>query len=105
MIVYDDGTCIFFGTDDATDYLARHGVSAYRIDDFAELLNRDDNIAVVREAIDSDLLAYALQYDEICCIVDDILASIDAALSKQRITGARELLRTIRDTLGDMTGR
>lgn len=104
MIVCDDGTCIF-GTDDATDYLVRHGVPSHRIDDFAELLNRDDNIAAAREAIDSDLLAYALQYDDICSTVDDIAASIDAALSKQRITGARELLRSIRDTLEEMTGR
>lgn len=45
------------------------------------------------------------QYDEMCCIVDDIAATIDAALSKQRITGARELLRSIRDALVEMTGR
>lgn len=104
MIVCDDGTAIF-GTDDATDYLVRHGVPGYRTDEFAELLNRDDNIAAAREAIDSDLLAYALQYDDICSTVDDITASIDAALSKRRITGARDLLRSIRDTLLDMTGR
>lgn len=104
MIVCDDGTCIF-GTDDAREYLSQHGVPSHRIDDFAELLNRDDNIAAAREAIDSDLLAYALQYDDICSTVDDIAASIDAALSKQRITGARELLRSIRDTLEEMTGR
>lgn len=104
MIVCDDGTCIF-GTDDAREYLARHGVPSHRIDDYAELLNRDDNIAAAREAIDSDLLAYALQYDDICSTVDDISASIDAALSKQRITGARELLRSIRDALEEMTGR
>lgn len=104
MIVCDDGTCIF-GTDDARDYLARHGVPSHRIDEFAEMLNRDDNIAVAREAIDSDLLAYALQYDDICSTVDDISASIDAALSKQRITGARDLLRSIRDTLEEMVGR
>lgn len=70
------------GTDDATDYLVRHGVPSHRIDEFAELLNRDENIVAAREAIDSDLLAYAMQYDEICCIVDDISAAIDAALSK-----------------------
>lgn len=104
MIVCDDGTCIF-GTDDATDYLARHGVPSHRIDEFAEMLNRDDNIAAAREAIDSDLLAYELQYDDICSTVDDISASIDAALSKQRITGARDLLRSIRDMLEEMTGR
>lgn len=104
MIICEDGTCIF-GTNDATEYLARHGVPSHRIDDFAELLNRDDNIAAAREAIDSDLLAYALQYDDICSTVDDIAASIDAALSKQRITGARELLQSIRDTLEVMTGR
>lgn len=104
MIVCDDGTVIY-GTDDATDYLVRHGVPSYRIDEFAELLNRDDNIAAARELIDSDLTAYEAQYDEICCIVDDIAASIDAALSKQRITGARELLRSIRDALNEMTGR
>ena len=50
------------------------------------------------------MAVYEAQYDEICCIVDDIAASVDA-LSKQRITGARELLRSIRDTLEDMTGR
>lgn len=104
MIVCDDGTCIY-GTDDAREYLSRHGVPGYRTDEFAELLNREDDIAAAREAIDSDLLAYALQYDDICGTVDDISASIDAALSKQRITGARELLRSIRDTLLDMTGR
>lgn len=104
MIVCDDGTCIF-GTDDAREYLARHGVPSYRIDDFAALLNREDNIIAARELIDSDLAVYEVQYDEICCIVDDIAASIDAALSKQRITGARELLRSIRDTLEEMTGR
>ena len=104
MIVCDDGTCII-GIDDARDYLARHGVPSHRIDDFAELLNRDDIIAAAREAIDSDLLAYALQYDDICRTVDDIAASIDAALSKSRITGARDLLCYIRDTLDDMTGR
>lgn len=104
MIVCDDGSVIY-GTDDATDYLARHGVPSHRIDEFAELLNCEDNIIAARELIDSDLLAYALQFDEICCIVDDISASIDAALSKQRITGARELLRSIRDTLEEMTGR
>lgn len=104
MIVCDDGTCIF-GTDDARDYLVCHGVPSHRIDDFSVLLNRDDNIAAAREAIDSDLLAYALQYDDICSTVDDISASIDVALSKQRITGARDLLRSIRDTLEDMTGR
>lgn len=104
MIVCDDGTAIF-GTDDARDYLSRHGVPSHHIDDFAELLNREDNIAAAREAIDSDLLAYELQYDDICSTVDDIAASIDAALSKQRITGARELLRSIRDTLEGMTGR
>lgn len=104
MIVCEDGTVIY-GTDDATDYLVRHGVPSYRIDEFAELLNRDENIIAARELIDSDLLAYEVQYDEICCIVDDISASVDAALSKQRITGARELLQSIRDTLLDMTGR
>ena len=104
MIVCDDGTCIF-GTDDATDYLVRHGVPSHHIDDFAELLNREENIAAARVAIDSDLLAYALQYDDICRTVDDISASIDAALSKQRITGARDLLCCIRDTLLNMTGR
>ena len=67
MIVCEDGTCIF-GTDDARDYLVRHGVPSHRI-------------------------------------VDDISASIDAALSKQCITGARELLRSIHDTLMEMTGR
>lgn len=59
---------------------------------------------LARELIDSDLAAYEAQYDEICCIVDDISASIDAALSKQRITGARDLLRSIRDALEEMTG-
>lgn len=83
MIVCEDGTAVF-GTDDARDYLSRHGVPSHRIDDFA---------------------VYEAQYDGICCIVDDIAASIDAALSKQRITGARELLRSIRDTLEEMTGR
>lgn len=104
MIACDDGTCIF-GTDDATDYLVHHGVPSYRIDEFAELLNREENIMAARELIDSDLAVYEVQYDEICCIVDDISASIDAALSKQRITGARELLRSIRDALEEMTGR
>ena len=104
MIVCEDGTCIF-GTDDAREYLARHGVPSHRIDDFAALLNCDENIIAAREAIDSDLLAYALQYDDICSTVDDISASIDAALSKQRIMGARELLRSIRDTLEGMTRR
>lgn len=104
MIVCDDGTCIF-GTDDAREYLALHGVPSYRIDDFAVLLNCEENIVAARELIDSDLAVYEAQYDEICCIVDDISASIDAALSKQRITGARDLLRSIRDTLADMTGR
>ena len=104
MIVCDDGTCIF-GTDDARDYLSRHGVSSHHIDDFAALLNREENIIAARELVDSDLAVYEAQYDEICCIVDDISASIDAALSKQRITGARDLLRSIRDTLVVMTGR
>lgn len=104
MIVCDDGTCIF-GTDDAREYLTRHGVPCYHIDDFAAMLNCDENIIAARELIDNDLAVYEVQYDEICCIVDDISASIDAALSKQRITGARELLRSIRDALEDMTGR
>ena len=104
MIVCDDGTCIF-GTDDAREYLTQHGVPSHRIDDFAELLNCEENIIAARELIDSDLAVYEAQYDEICCIVDDILASIDAALSKQRITGSRELLQSIRDTLEEMTGR
>lgn len=104
MIVCDDGTCIF-GPDDALDYLSRHGVPSHHIDDFAAMVNCDENIIAARELIDSDLAVYETQYDEICCIVDDISASIDAALSKQRITGARELLRSIRDTLGEMTGR
>jgi hypothetical protein len=104
MIVCEDGTCIF-GTDDAREYLACHGVPSYHIDDFAVLLNRDENVIAARESVDSDLVVYEAQYDEICCIVDDISASIDAALSKQRIMGARELLRSIRDTLEEMTGR
>lgn len=104
MIVCEDGTCIF-GADDARYYLLCHGVPSHRIDDFAALLNCDENVIVARELIDSDLAAYEAQYDEICCIVDDIAASIDAALSKQRITGARDLLRSIRDTLEEMTGR
>lgn len=104
MIVCDDGTCIF-GTDDARDYLSRHGVPSHRIDDFAALLNCEENVIAARELIDSDLAVYEVQYDEICCIVDDIAASIDAALSKQRITGARDLLRSIRDALEEMTGR
>lgn len=104
MIVCEDGTCIF-GTDDARDYLSRHGVPSYRIDDSAQLLNCEENVIAARELIDSDLAVYEAQYDEICCIVDDISASIDAALSKQRITGARELLRSIRDELMCMTGR
>lgn len=104
MIVCDDGTCIF-ATDDAREYLARHGALSHRIDDFAAMLNCDENVIAARELIDSDLAAYEAQYDEICCIVDDISASIDVALSKQRITGARELLQSIRDTLLDMTGR
>lgn len=104
MIVCDDGTCIF-GTDDAREYLARHGVPSHRIEDFAALLNCAENVIAARELVDSDLAAYELQYDEICCTVDDISASIDAVLSKQRITGARELLQSIRDTLEEMTGR
>lgn len=104
MIVCDDGTAIF-GTDDAREYLTRHGVPSHHIDDFAAMLNCEENIEAARALIDSDLLAYEVQYDDICCIVDDISASIDAALSKQRITGARELLRSIRDTLEDMMGR
>lgn len=104
MIVCDDGTCIF-GADDARDYLSRHGVPSHRIDDFAAMLNCEENVIAARELIDSDLAVYEVQYDEICCIVDDISASIDAALSKQRITGARDLLRSIRDTLLYMTGR
>ena len=104
MIVREDGTCIF-GADDAREYLACHGVPSHRIDDFAAMLNCDENIIAARELIDSDLAAYEAQYDEICCIVDNISASIDAALSKSRIMGARDLLRFIRDTLLDMTGR
>ena len=104
MIVCDDGTCIF-GTDDARDYLSCQGVPSYHIDDFAKLLNCDVNVIAAWELVDSDLAAYEAQYDAICCIVDDISASIDAALSKQRITGARDLLRSIRDTLEVMTGR
>lgn len=104
MIVCEDGTCIF-GAYDARDYLSRHGVPSYHIDEFAALLNLDANIIAARELVDSDLAAYEAQYDEICCTVDDISASIDAALSKQRITGARELLRFIRDTLEEMAGR
>lgn len=104
MIVCDDGTVVY-STDDARDYLARHGVPSYRLDEFAELLNCEENIIAARELIDSDLLAYAQQYDDICSTVDDITAFIDAALSKQRITGARDLLRFIRDALEEMTGR
>lgn len=104
MIVCDDGTVIY-GTDDATDYLVRHGVPSHHIDDFAAMVNCEENVIAARELIDSDLSAYETQYDEICCIVDDISATIDAVLSKQRITGARELLRSIRDTLVVMTGR
>lgn len=104
MIVCEDGTCIF-GTDDARDYLSRHGVPSHRIDDFAAKLNSEENVIAARELVDSDLAVYEAQFDEICCTVDDISASIDAALSKQRITGARELLRFIRDTLEEMTGR
>lgn len=104
MIVCEDGSVIY-GIDDATDYLVRHGVPSYRIDEFGEMLNREENIIAARELVDSDLALYEVQYDEICCIVDDIAASIDAALSKQRITGARDLLRSIRDTLVEMTGR
>lgn len=104
MIVCDDGTVIY-GTDDATDYLVRHGVPSYRIDEFAVLLNCEENIIAARELVDSDLAVYEAQYDEICCIVDDIATTIDAALSKQRITGARDLLQSIRDTLVVMTGR
>lgn len=104
MIVCDDGTCIL-GSDDARDYLSRHGVPSYHIDDFSALLNCAENIETARALIDSDLVAYEAQYDEICCIVDDIAASIDAALSKSRITGARDLLAWIRDTLVEMTGR
>lgn len=104
MIVCDDGTCIF-GSDDARDYLSRHGVPIHRIDDFAVMLNCEENVIAARKLIDSDLAVYETQYDGICCIVDDIAASIDAALSKQRITGARDLLRSIRDELLDMTGR
>lgn len=104
MIVCDDGSAIF-GTDDAREYLARHGVPSHRIDDFAELLNREENVIAARELVDCDLAVYEVQYDEICSIVDDITASIDAVLSKQRITGARELLRSIRDNLEQMTGR
>lgn len=103
-MVCDDGTCIF-GTDDAREYLARHGVPNHHIDDFAALLNCEENIETARALIDSDLVAYEAQYDEICCIVDDIAASIDAALLKSRITGARDLLAWIRDTLVEMTGR
>lgn len=69
------------------------------------LLNCEENAIAARELIDSDLAVYEAQYDEICCIVDDISASIDAALSEQRNTGVRDLLRSIRDTLEDMTGR
>ena len=104
MIVCDDGTCVF-GTDDAREYLVRHGVPCHHIDDFAAMLNCDDNVIAARELVDSDLAAYEVQYDEICCIVDDIAATIDAVLSRQRITGARDLLRSIRDTLEVMTGR
>lgn len=104
MILCDDSTAIF-GTDDAREYLTRHGVPSHRIDDFAALLNCEENIIAARELVDSDLAVYELQYDEICCIVDDIAASIDAALSKQRITGARDLLRSIRDALEEMMGR
>lgn len=104
MIVCDDGTCIY-GTDSAREYLSQHGVPSYHMDEFAAMLNCDENVIAARESIDSDLAAYEAQYDEICCIVDDISASIDAALSKQRITGARDLLRSIRDTLEEMTGR
>lgn len=43
MIVCEDGTCIF-GTDDATDYLVRHGVPSHRIDDFAAMLNCEENV-------------------------------------------------------------
>lgn len=86
MIVCEDGTCIF-GTDDARDYLSRHGVPSYHIDEFAAMLNFEDNVIAARELVDSDLAVYEAQYDEICCIVDDIAASIDAVLSKQRITG------------------
>lgn len=104
MIVCEDGTPIF-GTDDAREYLACHGVSNHHIDDFAALLNCEENIEMARALVDSDLVAYEVQYDEICCIVDDIASSIDAALSKSRITGARDLLAWIRDTLVEMTGR
>lgn len=104
MIVCEDGTCVF-GTDDAREYLVRHGVPSHHIDEFAELLNCEENVIAARELVVSDLAVYEAQYDEICCIVDDISASIDAALCKQRITGARDLLRSIRDMLLDMTGR
>lgn len=104
MIICEDGTVIY-GTDDAREYLARHGVPSHRIDEFAEMLNCEENVIAARELVDSDLAVYEVQYDEICCIVDDISATIDAALSKSRITGARDLLRSIRDTLLDMTGR
>lgn len=104
MIVCDDGTCIFCA-DDAREYLARHGVPDHHIDDFAALLNCEENVIAARELVYSDLAAYEAQYDEICCIVDDIVATIDAVLSMQRITGARDLPHSIRDSLEVMTGR
>lgn len=55
MVHCEDGTCIF-GTDDAREYLACHGVPSHRIDDFAELRNCDDNVIAERELIDSDTL-------------------------------------------------
>ena len=77
----------------------------HHIDDFAAHLNCEENVIAARELVDSDLAAYEAQYDEICCIVDDIVATIEAVLSMQRITGARDLLQSIRDTLEVMTGR
>lgn len=88
--------------DDLIDFLDAAGIDRYDCDAIGAIFNSEENVQAAKEEIDSDLRCYEASLEHNRNIAEEIIWAIDEKLKMQRITGAREFLKSISEKLEDI---
>lgn len=85
--------------EDVIDFLVTAGIDRYDCDAIGEIFNSAENVQAAKTELDSDLRCYEASLEHNRNIAEEIIWSIEEKLKMQRITGAREFLKTISEKL------
>lgn len=85
--------------EDVIDFLVTAGIDRYDCDAIGEIFNSAENVQAAKAELDSDLRCYEASLEHNRNIAEEIIWSIEEKLKMQRITGAREFLKTVSEKL------